>query len=85
MAESKKTTADKTKSEELVRFKLPRNPDPRASQDEFYSLNFHNYLIKRGEWVDLPRPLYEMIKEQEEAVEYAQNYSDELANRETSL
>lgn len=73
MAESKKATT----AEKLVKIKLRRNPDPRAAQEEFYSLNFKNYIIKRGVEVEVPEAIAKMIEENEEAEEYAANYAAE--------
>ena len=78
MAETKKTA----ESPKMVAIKLPRDPDPRHSQQEFYSLNFKNYIIKRGEYVEVPEELAKMIEEQEEALEYANKYSDSVKNKE---
>lgn len=82
MADTKKAT---TQKEETVRFRLKRNPDPRASQTEFYSHNFKNYLVKRGEWVELPKVIYDMIMEQEEAEDYAADYANEHSLREPGV
>lgn len=79
MAEAKKTADTAPK---MVTIKLPRDPDPRHPQQEFYSINFKNYIIKRGEYVEVPEELAKMIEEQDEALEYANKYSDSVKNKE---
>lgn len=74
MADSKKTA---TVSPKMVKIKLRKHPDPRMPQEEFYSFNFKNYLIRRGEYVEVPEEVARMIEENEEAEEYAMNYAQE--------
>lgn len=68
--------AGKTK-EELVEVKLPIIPDPKAQQQEFYSVNGKNYIIKRGVAVKVPKSLAEVIANGQEAVEKAFAYVQE--------
>ncbi|MBE5873773.1 MAG: hypothetical protein E7287_05110 [Lachnospiraceae bacterium] len=62
--------------------KLPRNAGQNANQDEFFSVNFKNYIIRRGETVEIPEELAEVITNAEKAEEYAMRYADEKAQRE---
>lgn len=78
MAEAKKTL----NGEKMVQIKLPRDPDPRHPQEEFYSLNFHNYIIKRGEYVEVPESLAALIRESEDAEDAAVRYADEKSVKE---
>lgn len=61
--------AAKTKdpNAELVPYTLPIDPDPKASQQEFYSYNFKNYIIKRGVEVRIPKGLKDIIEAQNKA------------------
>ena len=52
---------------ELVPYTLPIDPNPKASQQEFYSYNFKNYIIKRGVQVMIPKGLRDIIVEQNRA------------------
>lgn len=52
---------------ELVPYTLPIDPNPKASQQEFYSYNFKNYIIKRGVQVMIPKGLRDIIEEQNRA------------------
>ena len=61
---------------------LPRNPGQNANQDEFFSVNFKNYMIKRGEPVEIPEELAEVIKNNMDAENYAMKYVDEKSFRE---
>lgn len=80
MAETKKTTQN---TEEKVFVKLRRSSNPNAPQEEFFSYNFHNYIIKRGEEVEIPIGLAEMIKDNEEAEDFAFRYASEVALKES--
>lgn len=80
MAESKKTTDT---SEKKVKIFLRRNPDRNAPQEEFYSYNFRNFLIKRGVEVEVPEGLAQLIMDNEEAATKAYEYSQEKALKES--
>lgn len=80
MAETTKQTA---KNAKRVEVRLPRNAGQNANQDEFFSVNFKNYIIKRGETVEIPEELAEVIRNNEQAEEYAMRYAEEKALRES--
>ena len=71
---TKKTTTNATKRVEV---RLPMNKGQNANQDEFFSVNFKNYIIRRGETVEIPEELAEVIKNAELAEEYALRYAEE--------
>lgn len=79
MAETTKKTTDNAKRVEV---RLPRNPGQNANQDEFFSVNGKNYIIKRGETVEIPEEVAEVIRNAEKAEEYAMHYVDELVKAE---
>lgn len=80
MAETiKKQKADASKK---VTVRLPRNAGQNANQDEFFSANFVNYIVKRGETVEIPEILANIIRDNEQAEEYAMKYAEEKALRE---
>ena len=79
MAETTKKTTDNAKRVEV---RLPRRPGQNANQDEFFSANFKNYIIQRGETVEIPEILAEGIRNAEKAEEYAMRYVDGLAKAE---
>ena len=60
MAEKKATEA----KEELVRIKLPK--DKNNKDDVFVSVNERTFLIKRGEWVEVPKCVALVIANAEE-------------------
>lgn len=73
VAESKaETTATEQKK---VTVRLPRLNGHNADQTEFFSVNFKNYLIKRGERVEVPPELEEVIVNGEKAEEAAFEYA----------
>jgi hypothetical protein len=80
MAETTKKATDNAKKRVEVR--LPRNMGANAIQDEFFSVNGKNYIIKRGETVEIPEEVAEVIRNAEKAEEYALNYVDELKKAE---
>lgn len=81
MAETIKKT-NNAESRPRVEVKLPMNKGQNANQDEFFSVNFKNYIIRRGEYVEIPEELYEVIKNGEKADEYAMRFADEKKLRE---
>jgi hypothetical protein len=79
MAETTKKTNNNANR---VQVRLPRNSGQNANQDEFFSVNFKNYIIKRGETVEIPEEVAEVIRNAEKAEEYAMQYAEEKAVRE---
>ena len=80
MADTTKKATDNAKRRVEVR--LPRNTGRDAIQEEFFSVNGRNYIIKRGETVEIPEEVAEVIRNGEKAEEYALRYSDELKRAE---
>lgn len=68
-----------------VKVRLPRNEGQNANQDEFYSVNFKNYVIKRGVEVEIPEEVAEVIRNAEKATEYAMQYADEKAFKDAQV
>lgn len=66
MAEKKTESAKKTAT-----IRLPRNPGQNANQDEFFSVNFKNYMIKRGEYIEVPDEIAALIMDNEQAEDAA--------------
>ncbi len=77
MAETTKQAAKKR-----VTVRLPRNPGQNARQEEFFSVNGKNYLIKRGETVEIPEEVAEVIRNSEKAEEYVMQYVEGLVQAE---
>lgn len=71
--ETAKNTSNNAKR---VQVRLPLNKGQNANQDEFFSVNFKNYIIKRGETVEIPEELAEVIVNAEKAEEYAMQYAN---------
>ena len=76
------TTKNKDNAKKRVTVRLPRNPGQNARQEEFYSHNFKNYMIVRGETVEIPEEVAEIIRNSEQAEEYAMKYVDGLVKAE---
>ena len=81
MAETKSNTKNNTESKR-VQVRLPRLSGQNAIQEEFYSVNGRNCIIKRGETVDIPEEVAEVIRNAEKAEEYAMKYVDGLVRAE---
>lgn len=78
----KDATTNNAESKKRVTVRLPRNKGRNAEQDEFYSVNGRNYRIKRGETVEIPEEVAEVILNAEKAEEYAMHYVDGLTKAE---
>jgi hypothetical protein len=80
MAETKSTN-NATKGKKIT-VRLPRLSGQNAVQEEFFSVNGKNYIIKRGETVEVPEEVAEVIENAEKAEEYALQYVDKLVQME---
>ena len=76
------TTKKAEKAIERVTVRLPLLRGQNAVQEEFFSVNGKNYRIKRGETVEIPVELAEIIKNAKKGEEYALNYINELTKAE---
>ena len=84
MAEKKTVeVVEEVNDDVLVPVFLERIPDPNASQVEFYSLNFKNYLIERGKTVYVPKELKAIIDAQKQAESEAVDFANSLGVRES--
>lgn len=72
-----KKVTKKKETEQMVQVKLPLKEGQNVSQEEFFSVNFKNYIIKRGEYVTIPMALKEVIEQGELAREAAFKYAEE--------
>ena len=78
MADTTKKTVDNATKSKKVTVRLPRLPGQNAIQEEFFSVNGKNYIIKRGETVEIPEEVAEVIRNAEKAEEYAMQYVADL-------
>lgn len=69
------------KKEKRVEVRLPRLGGVNANPDEFYSVNFKNYLVRRGVTVEVPEPVANVIQDNEQAEEYALRYIEETKQK----
>jgi hypothetical protein len=79
---TKKTVDNATTKAKRVTVRLPRLPGQNAIQEEFFSVNGKNYIIKRGEEVEIPEEVAEVIRNAERAEECAMKYADDLVKKE---
>ena len=82
MADTTKKTADNATKSKRVTVRLPKLSGQNANQEEFFSVNGKNYIIKRGETVEIPEEVAEVIRNAEKAEEYAMNYVEGLVKAE---
>ena len=82
MADTTKNATNNAKSKKRVAVRLPRLAGQNAIQEEFFSVNGKNYRIKRGETVEIPEEVAEVIRNNEQAEEYAMRYVDGLVKSE---
>jgi hypothetical protein len=80
MADTTKNTTDNAKGKKIT-VMLPLNRGQNANQDEFFSVNGKNYIIKRGEEVEIPEEVAEVIRNSEKADVYALKYVNELTEK----
>lgn len=66
----------------LVKIKLPRLTGKDAPQEEFVSVNFKNYLIKRGVVVEVPEEVAHVIELSEKAKDEQFEFVDNNGVRE---
>lgn len=77
MADTIKKADNATKGKRVTA-RLPRLPGQNANQEEFFSVNGKNYIIKRGETVEIPEEVAEVIENAQKAEEYAVRYVEDL-------
>lgn len=66
------TTNTETKTQKTVRVRIPLT---RTEKDDVYvAVNGKGYLIKRGEYVEVPASVAEVLQHKEEMLETAMAY-----------
>ncbi len=67
--------ADKKKNEEMVTIRVPL----KGKEDTlFVGVNFKNYLLKRGQYVTIPKSVYEVLMNSTLAEEFIDNRVREM-------
>lgn len=67
--------------EKLVKIRLPKVRNDEA--DVYVSVNERSWLIKRGVEVEVPECCAEVLRNQELAMEKADEYNDQVENKVT--
>lgn len=75
---TKKNVDNATTKGKRVTVTLPMLPGQNAIQEEFFSVNGKNYIIKRGEEVEIPEAVAEVIRNAQNAELYAMRYVENL-------
>lgn len=73
--------ATKKKEQQMVKFMLFADND-KYKGDKFVAVNGKGYLIKRGEEVEMPLEVYEVLKNSNEQMMYAQQVMENLTMQE---
>lgn len=81
MADTTKKNDNATKKERRVSVRLPRLAGQDAVQEVFYACNGRPCVIKRGETVEIREEIAEIIRNNEQAEDYAMTYIDNLNNK----
>ncbi len=66
----------------MVTFKIPKGRDNQTRRDVFVGLNGRPYLIKRGEYVKMPKAIAEILEHQEEQLDYADSVMEQSSYEE---
>lgn len=70
--------ADNAKKEKKVIVKLQRLPGTNTNQDVYVYVNGRSFILKRGEEVEVPESVDEVLKNSALAEEYSIRYLEEL-------
>ncbi len=73
--------AAKKNEKQMVKFMLFADND-KYKGDKFVGVNGKSYLIKRGVEVEMPLEVYEVLKNSNEQMMYAQKVMDDLTMQE---
>lgn len=80
MATKKEENKAAATVERKFKVKLPKlRGKSDAEQDVFYSVNGKNYLIRRGEEVEVPESLYQVMIHEQQMVDIADDYESGAA------
>lgn len=82
MADTTKKVTNNAKSEARVTVTLPKLRGQNADQTEFFSINDRTCRVLRGQKVAIREEVAEVIRNNEQAEEYAMAYVDSLGKKE---
>lgn len=71
-------TTEKTEKEKLVKIRIPRTR--KDDPDVFIGINDRTWLIKRGVEVEVPECVAALLRDQEDALEKAYEFSEAAQN-----
>ena len=77
MADTTKIANNATKGKRVT-VKLPKAFGQNAIQEEFFAVNGRTCRVKRGEEVEIREEIAEVIRNNEQAEEYAMKYVENL-------
>ena len=72
------TIPTETKAEKKVKIRIPLTRE--NTEDVYVSVNERSWLIKRGEEVEVPECVAEVLRHQEIALEKAYNFEQSVMN-----
>lgn len=68
------TTADKPKNTKVF---IPKDRRNKGDETELFYVNEKPYMVRRGEWVEVPVSVAEIIRNREKALDRADSYAEE--------
>jgi hypothetical protein len=68
-----------TTKKNTVKIKLEKSRTMK--EDEWVAVNGRSYLIKRGEWVEVPACVAEVLQHSEEMLNRAEEYEDSVKSK----
>lgn len=80
MAEIKENKKETVAKEKMVKIKIPRTPGKKDEEDVFVSINERTWLIKRGEYVEVPECVKEVLDLQERSLDEAIAFESKVQN-----
>ena len=61
-----------------VKITLPRKPELGKKQQEYYSVNGHTFMVQLGKEIEVPEPIYNLVKQNLAAEDAAYEYESSL-------
>ena len=83
MADTIKKNDNATKTTKRVTVRLPRLSGQNAIQEEWFAVNGKPCQVLRGETVEIREEIAEIIRNNEQAEDYAMKYIDNLSKDDT--
>ncbi len=74
------TTTTEIKETKPKKVKIKLEKTRKEKDDVYVAVNGQSYLIKRGEWVDVPASVAEVLANKEKMLNEAMEFESQVAN-----